>query len=202
MSLAQILIRSACGLALIIPGLVLYVGWIDMRVRMQRVWRIVLTFAFAWYVVIVMTVTGITTPSGFAFAFLSFTEGSTWLQALRGLLVFVPLGLFLPVLYKYFNRLDRTMAAGFILALLIELVRVFGMGPLNFLLLLAAPFGSGIGFLLYRLARLRWRKSPVWRRFRSRGVNPLFETGLIVLYDLIIMMSLQPWLVHTLFPSF
>lgn len=170
--------------------------------RKQTVGRVLVSFVFCFYLIGILTMTGVC-------AIGSFSPRIVWVpfaDMIRGpidtalnVLLFVPLGLFLPILYKDYTKIGRVAAVGFFISLSVELAQMFGSGitDVNDLITntLGACLGSGICTLLTRpiprsrLKMLRAENVPA-------ALEPLlFWAGLIL-----IMLTIQIPLHRALFP--
>lgn len=83
-----------------------------------------------------------------------------WLSGMNTLLT-VPLGVLLPLCWKQYQRLPRTLAAGFLVSLSIELSQMFCFRATDIDDLILNTLGTVLGFLLGKLlfGRLLWGKT-------------------------------------------
>ena len=97
---------------------------------------------------------------------------SEWSNLIFNILMFVPLGIWLPVLGGYFRRFWCTYLTGFGLSVLIEAIQLAGKcGVAEFDDVLNNTLGIMIGFGVYALAVTLWNRSRykgAWHR-RERG---------------------------------
>lgn len=77
--------------------------------------------------------------------------------------LFVPLGLFLPILYKRFEKIWKVALAGFLISLSVEIVQMFGCGSTDINDLMTNTIGACLGYfvflLLNKIVSKPWLKS-------------------------------------------
>ena len=71
------------------------------------------------------------------------------------MLLFLPLGVFLPILYAEFDGIRQIALCAFALSLAIELMQMFGLGITDVNDLMTNTAGACLGFFLYRAIRKR-----------------------------------------------
>ena len=103
--ISDILIRSISGYVFIIPVLILYFFIRKKSGRKQSIFHIIAVFVFCYYLFGILTVTGIGYTSTISFRpqisiipFCGMISGP--IDTILNLVLFVPLGFFLPLLYK------------------------------------------------------------------------------------------------------
>lgn len=69
-------------------------------------------------------------------------------QTLLNVLLFAPLGLFLPLFWRYFRKLSRTLFFGFCFSLLIELLQIFTFRATDINDLMTNTLGTLLGWIL------------------------------------------------------
>lgn len=72
-------------------------------------------------------------------------------QSLLNVLLFIPLGLFLPLFWRYYRKFSRTLFFGFGLSLLIELLQIFSFRATDINDLMTNTLGTILGWVLGRL---------------------------------------------------
>ena len=115
-------------------------------------------------------------------------------------LLFVPLGLFLPILYKDFDRVGKVAAVGFLLSLSIELLQMFGCGTSDVNDLITDTLGACLGCALSKLLCGSLPQSWV-EVIRAAGARGCREVLLFWIAALFIMVTIQPRLYHLLFTA-
>ena len=99
-----------------------------------------------------------------------FARGATGyaiVNLLGNVLIFVPIGLLPPLLWRRMDRLGLCCAAGFSLSLLIEIAQLFSFRSPDVDDLLLNTLGAGVGFAVYYLCLKRWAGEKF--RLRSRA---------------------------------
>lgn len=131
--ISDILIRSISGYVFIIPVLILYFFVLKKSRRKQSVFHIIAVFVFCYYLFGILTVTGIGYTSTISFRpkisiipFCGMISGP--IDTILNLVLFVPLGFFLPLLYKKYQHIKNVTLTGFLFSLSIEIVQMFGWG--------------------------------------------------------------------------
>lgn len=77
---------------------------------------------------------------------------SAWESTLLNVMLFLPLGFFLPLLWQYFRSPLRTIGLGFLISLLIEFLQIFTYRATDVNDLITNTFGTIVGFLFGRLS--------------------------------------------------
>lgn len=200
MPLNQILIRSLSGYAFVLPGLAVYFVFLARSGRRQTAAHTMAAFVFCYYLIGILTTTGIREFHAFAprLSLVPFVGMFRGPDTAFNLLLFFPFGLFLPLLYRRFGRLLPVAAAGFVGSLSIELLQLFGMGTTDINDLITNTAGACLGFLvqagLSRFLPADWR-----RALQPAGVSDLAELLFFSLYCLLIMVTVQPLTISRLF---
>lgn len=200
MPLNQILIRSLSGYAFVLSGLAVYFVFLARSGRRQTAAHTAAAFVFCYYLIGILTTTGIREFHAFAprLSLVPFVGMFRGPDTAFNLLLFFPLGLFLPLLYRRFDRLLPVAAAGFVGSLSIELLQLFGMGTTDINDLITNTAGACLGFLvqagLSRFLPAGWR-----RALRPAGASDLAELLFFSLYCLLIMVTVQPLTISRLF---
>ena len=169
--ISDILIRSISGYVFIIPVLMLYFLYLKKSGRKQSIFHITAVFVFCYYLFGILTVTGIGYTSTISFRpkisiipFLGMISGP--IDTILNLVLFVPLGFFLPLLYKKYHHIKNVVLTG---------------------------LGYLIYYLLSKILPINFRK-----RLQSENVNDMVEIMLYAIYIFIVMITVQPWVVHSL----
>ena len=185
----------------IIPVLLLYFFISYKKGHKNTLAHVVLTFVFCFYLLGILTMTGI-------WWFQSFSPRFVWIpfiDMLRGpidtalnILLFIPLGLFLPLLYEKFDKIRHIAFAGFLISLSVEIVQMFGCGITDINDLITNTVGVCIGYFVYLMVS---KIAPKTRRMvtQSEGMWCYFEPAFCWMLSLVIMMTIQPSIFHYLF---
>lgn len=173
----SILLETACGILVFFPFLLLWQLW---RRKEQTVWHRLFVFIFAAYLAAVFSVTGmpdfsiwmkIPDPSINCIPFAALLNNP--LQYALNILLFLPAGLLLPMMWPYFRKVQRTALFGFCLSLWIELGQLLTFRTTDIDDLTANTAGAVLGFALWRL---------IARRFQTRAGQQTKKADLIELF--------------------
>ena len=200
MDVIQILQRSLSGYVFVLPTALLYFFLLNKRKKTQFWSHIVTALIFLYYLVGVFTVTGIGKLKAFSpklvlIPFWDMISGPV--DTALNVLLFVPLGIFLPIMYKSFNKLNKVAVLGFMLSLTIELIQMFGHGTTDINDLITNTVGACLGFGIYKIADKAVNRR--FDKFKANKINDLTEIALFAAISLIIMITVQPIVIHELF---
>ena len=201
MPVQQIIIRSLSGYLFVIPMLIFY--WIALfrSGNKQSLLRILAILAFSYYLIGVLTVTGIHELKAFSprlvlVPFLDMIRGP--MDTVLNVILFLPFGFFLPLLYRKYNRAIQVVFAGFLLSLSIEVLQMFGMGTTDVNDLITNTIGAFLGYGIYTVLS-NITSQGVCGRFYAAADHEQKELLLLVVYSFAIMVTVQPVVVSRLF---
>lgn len=150
--------------SIFLPALPFLGAWfllLRVKRKTQSAAHLLLTLLYGLYLSGVLAVTGIGRPFGFRprFNFLPFVDMIKGpIDTALNVLLFLPLGVLLPLLYAEFENAKKTLLAACILSFSIECIQMFGLGmfglgitDVNDLLTNAA--GAMLGFALSKTRR-------------------------------------------------
>ena len=150
--ISDILIRSISGYVFMVPVFVLYFLWLKKLGRTQSFLHTAAVFVFGYYLFGLLTVTGIGFTSTMTFRpniswtpFIGMITGP--IDTILNIILFVPLGFFLPLLYKKYHHMKTVALTGFLFSLAVEIVQMFGWGSSDINDLMTNTAGACIGFL-------------------------------------------------------
>lgn len=194
MYLQQIIIRSLSGFLFLAPGMLLYFWVQSKQGRKQSPLHEAGCLLFGYYLMGMLTVTGIRqfkafSPRLFLVPFLDMIVGPE--QTILNVVLFVPLGFFLPLLYQGSRSLRRTAGTGFLFSLSIELIQMFDMGTTDINDLITNTAGCCLGYGLYLLASKATR-TDFLQHFQSTGTRELREIWFFWAYAFAVMVTVQP----------
>ena len=156
LSISDILIRSISGYVFIVPVLLLYFLYLKKSGRKQSFLHITAVFVFCYYLFGILTVAGIGYTSTMSFSpkislipFLGMITGP--IDTILNLILFVPLGVFLPFLYKRYHHIKTVALTGFLFSLSVEIVQMFGWGSSDINDLIINTAGACLGYWIYYL---------------------------------------------------
>lgn len=201
MSITDILIRSFSGYIFVVPGVLLYFLVLKRCERKQQPLHIAAVFVFCYYLIGILTMTGIGKLHAFSpritlLPFVGMIRGPV--DTLLNLILFFPMGLFLPLLYKKYNRIGRVALTGFLFSLVIELIQMFGRGATDINDLITNTLGAYFGYFAYkRLSALL--PESFCSEFRANSLDGRLDVLFFMAYSLVIMVTIQPLVIRTLF---
>ena len=190
-----------CGYVPETLALAFYLIILRVMGKRQRAGRIPLSFVFCFYLVIVLTVTGICIRSAFSprialIPFADMVRGPV--DTALNVLLFIPMGVFLPLLYEEFNSIGKVALAGFLLSLSVEIVQMFGFGATDINDLITNSLGACLGYGVYTVLCRMLPKS--WtEQVKAEGVRCSCELLLFWVGSLLIMLTIQVTLFHAVF---
>ena len=111
--------------------------------------------------------------------------------------LFVPLGLFLPILYKWFDKIWKIALAGFLISLSVEIVQMFGCGSTDINDLITNTIGTCLGYfvflLLNRIISKSWQKT-----LQVEGAQCYYELPIFWVSAILIMTTIQLPVFHAI----
>ncbi len=120
---------------------------------------------------------------------------SRTIDTILNIILFVPLGFFLPLLYKKYHHMKTVALTGFLFSLAVEIVQMFGWGSSDINDLMTNTAGACIGFLVYCLLS-RILPANLKKQLQSSRVNAVAEVLLFAICTFAIMVTAQTWFVH------
>ena len=199
--ISDILIRSMSGYLFMIPVLVLYFLWLKKSGKVQSLLHTVAVFVFGYYLFGLLTVTGI----GFT-STMNFHPNISWtpfigmitgpIDTILNVILFVPLGFFLPLLYKKYHNIKAIALTGLLLSLAVEFVQMFDWGSSDINDLMTNTAGACVGFWIYFLLS-KILPANLKKQFQSRKVNAMVEVFFFAICTFVIMVTAQTWFVHS-----
>ena len=200
--ISDILIRSISGYVFIVPVLLLYFSYLKKAGRKRSLFHIVAVFVFCYYLFGIFTVTGIGYTSKIRFRpnislipFLGMITGP--IDTLLNAILFVPLGLFLPLLYKKYHHMKPLILTGFLFSLSVEIVQMFDWGSSDINDLITNTVGVSLGYLIYCLLS-NVMSDNLRKQFHANRVNEPIEVLLFAIFTFVAMITVQPWVIHSL----
>ena len=200
MSITDILIRSIAGYVFVVPGILFYFGYL-MKTKKQTLIHFIAAFVFCYYLIGIFIMVGINTFKTFSprivlVPFMDMISGPV--DTILNIILFIPLGFFLPLLYKNYNRVNRVVLTGFLFSVSIETVQMFGMGATDINDLITNTVGTCLGYYLYKVL-FRLVRKELCVKFKANGINDYIEVLFFTLYSFAVMVTIQPFIIHSLF---
>jgi glycopeptide antibiotics resistance protein len=113
-------------------------------------------------------------------------------------ILFIPLGFFLPLLYEKYNKINRIAFTGFLFSISIEIVQMFGMGSTDINDLITNTVGTCLGYCIYKLLT-KIAQKELCEKFQANRINDYIEVLFFVLYSFAVMVTIQPFIIHKFF---
>jgi glycopeptide antibiotics resistance protein len=108
-------------------------------------------------------------------------------NTILNIILFVPLGIMLPFLWKKYNTLKATLVFGLGMSLAIELLQFFTYRATDVNDIIANTFGTVVGYLIFTIAS---QFIPAMKNF-ARRKN---EIAVVALSVFVVMFFIQPYL--------
>ena len=181
--------------------LVLYLAILRVAGKKHMAGHIAALFVFCFYLVGVLTMTGVCLKGSFSprivcIPFVDMVRGPV--DTILNVLLFIPMGVFLPVLYRKFDHIGKIALAGFLVSLSIEIAQMFGSGATDINDLITNTLGACMGYVIYMAVRKAIYESWV-ERIQIDGFQCYSELLIIWAGSLLIMLTIQIDLFHALF---
>lgn len=196
----DIIIRSLSGYVFVVPIIALYYVLLAKKERGQRLIHIFVICIFCYYLFGVLTVTGIGYTSTMSFRpnislipFIGMITGP--IDTILNIVLFVPMGLFLPLLYNKYNNFKTVVLTGILFSVSVEVVQMFDWGASDINDLITNTMGVCLGYLFYSIIS-KMLPDKLNKQLKSKKVNDFIEVFLISVCTFVIMVTVQPWIVH------
>lgn len=200
--ISDILIRSVSGYVFIVPALILYFLYLKKVGRKQNILHIAAVFLFCYYLFGILTVTGIGYTGTMSFRprislipFVDMISGP--IDTMLNVVLFVPFGFFLPLLYKKYHHIKTVILTGFLFSLSVEILQMFGWGATDINDLITNTIGACLGYFVYYLLS-KALPNNLRKQLQSTSTNDMLEVLLLVIYIFTVMVTIQPWVIHSL----
>lgn len=191
------------GYVPVMAALVLYFVVLYAIGKKQTVGHVIASFVFCLYLVGILTMTGICLKGSFSprivyIPFVDMIRGPK--DTFLNVLMFIPMGFFLPVLYEKYDSIGKIALTGFFISLSIEIVQMFGYGATDINDLITNTVGACLGFciytIIYRIVPKSWIK-----KIRVEGPQCYFELLFFWIGSIMIMLTIQVHIFHAFFPA-
>ena len=182
--------------ALALYFLILY----GMGKRQART-HIAASYVFCFYLVGILTMTGICLKGRFSprIVYIPFADMvSGPVDTVLNIFLFIPMGFFLPMLYRRYDSIRNTAMAGFLVSLSVETAQMFGFGTTDINDLITNTLGTCLGYGVYLLVCKAFPKKQIGQ-IRVKGTQERYELPLFWVSSFVIMLTLQVYIYHTLF---
>lgn len=198
--ISDILIRSISGYIFIVPVFALYFFGLKKSGRTQSLLHTAMMFVFGYYLFGLLTVTGIGFTRTMTFrpkiSFIPFVGMITGpIDTILNIVLFVPLGFFLPLLYRKYRTVKTIALTGFLFSLAVEFFQMFDWGSSDINDLMTNTAGACIGFWVYCLLS-SILPANLKKQLESNRINAAAEVLLFAVCTFVIMVTAQIWFVH------
>ena len=173
-----------CGFAPIIALLAVYFIFLHLKER-------ILTLTVIWYV-------SDFDPRIVYIPFVDMIRGPV--DTILNVVLFIPLGIFLPLLYKKFDKMGKIALAGFLISASVEVVQMFGCGTTDINDLITNTVGACLGFCIYKML-CRIIPESYLEKIQVDGSQCIYELVIFWLCTLLMMITIQPQIYHALFTA-
>lgn len=200
--ISDMLLRSISGYIFILPALILHFLYLKRTEKRQHLLHSIAVLVFCYYLFGIFTVTGIGYTGSITFdpritliPFLGMVSGP--IDTILNIILFIPFGFFLPLLYKAFHPLKTVVFTGFLLSFSVEILQMLGWGKTDINDLITNTLGACFGYWLYYLLS-KCLPDYLNNRLHAHGINDCLEVFFLTSFTLIIMVTVQPWVIHSL----
>lgn len=189
------------GCPLVIVVVLFYSCALRIMGRKQSAGHVIGSLIFCFYLTGILVMTGICSKGSFSpsivyIPFADMIRGPA--GTVLNVLLFVPMGIFLPLLYKQYDRMSRTALTGFLISLSVEAIQMFGLGTTDINDLITNTVGTCLGYIIYRMLRMSI-PDPVIKQIRIKGSLSRTEPVFFWIVSLMIMMYIQPLIYHFIY---
>lgn len=181
----------------------LYFIFLHMIGKKQTAAHVITSFIFNFYLIGILTLTGICLRGSFSprivfIPFIDMIRGPK--DTILNVLLFIPLGCFLPLLYEKYDSIGKIAFMGFLVSLSVEIVQMFGYGATDINDLITNTIGACLGFfiftILYRMIPRSWFKLT-----RVEGTQCYYEPLFFWIASISVMLTVQIYIFHRFFPA-
>lgn len=157
MFLLSLIIGALSGFFAMFPFLIIFHFTMLRRNKdiKKAIPHFVATYVFSFFIAAVLSTTGVPSLLYLRIAVninvIPFRDiSSNFVQYVENIILFIPIGFLLPVLWKRFERLSITIIAGALLSLLIEISQMLCYRATDVDDLIMNTLGALVGFCIYR----------------------------------------------------
>ena len=191
-----------CGYIPVSLALVVFFVLTSKRRKLSK-GHIIASFVFCFYLVGILTMTGIWYLGSFAprivyIPFVDMIRGPV--DTALNIFLFIPLGIFLPLMYKRFDCIKRVALVGFLISLSIELVQMFECGATDINDLIMNTLGACLGYFISKCLLRIFPKSWI-KSLQIDGIQCRNELLLFCVISFVSMITIQPQIYHSLFAA-
>lgn len=187
----------------VMVALVLYYILLFVMGKKQTMSHIIVSFVFCFYLVGILTMTGVCIGGSFAprivyVPFVDMIRGP--IDTVLNIFLFVPLGFMLPILYRKYDRIGKIALVALLVSLSVEIAQMFGTGATDINDLITNTVGACLGFVLFRVVCKVIPKSWI-KQTQVDGAQCYYEMLFFWVGTVLIMLTIQLRIFHTLFAT-
>ena len=155
--LLSIIIECISSAVFVIPAVLL---WQSKTAKQKNFHQLLLRFLFVFYMIAVFSVTGIPTIDALNTIDFSFNlipligilnDTTEYLKnSILNVILFIPMGFLMPVLWKEYDSLKKTASSGLILSISIELLQIFTFRLTDMDDIITNTTGAIIGYFIFK----------------------------------------------------
>ena len=191
------------GFIPVVAVLALYFLFLLLMRKRQKMGHLVLSCVFCFYLTGILTMTGIWYMSAFDprivyIPFVDMIRGPV--DTILNVILFIPLGIFLPLLYKKYDKMGKVVLIGFLISVSIEIVQMFGCGSTDINDLITNTAGACLGFCIYKVLH-RIIPESLSEKIQVDGSQCIYELAIFWICTLLIMITIQPQIYHAMFAT-
>ena len=193
----------ASGYIPMMIALILYFVILHAVGKKQTAGHVIASFIVCFYLIGILTMTGICLPGFYSprivyIPFVDMIRGPK--DTVLNVLLFVPLGFFLPLLYDKYDRICKIALIGLLVSLSVEIAQMFGSGATDINDLITNTIGACLGYSFFTMLCKVIPKSWL-KKIRVDGPHCYYEMLFFWFGSLLIMLTIQIPIFHTFFPA-
>ena len=200
--LLSIMIECISSVIFVIPVVLI---WQYKIAKQKNFYKLLMLLVFVFYIIAVFSVTGIPTVSelntiDFSFNFIPLisimNDSIEYIKnAILNIILFMPMGFLLPVIWKEYDSLKKTAITGLILSIIIEILQIFTFRLTDIDDLITNTLGAILGYSIAKiiLARVSYKISEI-----SNDNTVKNESVIILIFAFLISFLLKPLVSNSL----
>ena len=174
------------------------VFWVLNLVLFQNVGKSMLHGLFACYLAAVYVLVGLPNVT-----YIRFDVNLNWVpflgllvdgkNSLLNIMLFVPLGVLLPVLCHWFRFGWKTVVFGLFMSFGIELLQLFTLRATDVNDLITNTLGAGLGFCIYKILPGEWVLACSWAKSKKTELYVTFAATVLIMFFVHPFLSAAMW---------
>lgn len=182
-------------------SIALYFLFFHLIGKKQTIGHIITAFVFCVYLIGVWSATGVCIRASFSpnivyIPFVDMIRGPV--DTVLNVIMFVPMGFFLPILYEKYDELGKIALVGFLLSLAVEIIQLFGFGATDVNDLITNTVGTCLGYGLYKqMSKITPEEKT--QHIRVAGFQCYYELLFFWICSLLMMQTIQIHIFRALF---